>query len=200
MKTKQHIWTDEEKDYLKEITYGRHYKEIVELMNSKFEYEFREKQIASAIKRYGLNTGFTGRFEKGCTPAWKGTKGLMKANKTSFKKGNIPKNHRPLGSERITVDGYIEIKVEEPNIWMLKQRYVWEKENGPIPEGYRIIFADKNKLNTSIDNLRLISSQQLLVLNNNNLIKEDPDLTEAGIKIANIILKISELEKDRRLK
>ena len=28
-----------------------------------------------------------------------------------FKKGNVPANHRPIGSERITVDGFVEIKV-----------------------------------------------------------------------------------------
>ena len=33
-------WSDEEKEYLKEITPGHHYAEIVELMNKKFDREF----------------------------------------------------------------------------------------------------------------------------------------------------------------
>ncbi len=31
-----------------------------------------------------------------------------------FAKGNVPPNHRPVGSERISKDGYIEVKVAEP--------------------------------------------------------------------------------------
>ncbi|MGL5569105.1 MAG: HNH endonuclease signature motif containing protein, partial [Cetobacterium sp.] len=161
-KRPQHKWSDKEKDYLREITPGRHHKEIVELMNERFEYEFNIQQVKGAITRYGLNTGFTGRFEKGKIPFNKGTKGLMKPNKTSFKKGDIPKNYRSIGSERITKDGYIEVKVADPNKWELKQRLVWESHNGKIKKGNAILFADGNKLNTNIDNLRLVSRRQLL--------------------------------------
>ena len=58
----QHIWSDEEKQYLAEITPGRHYHEILELMTAKFCYDYTINQISGAIKRYGLKTGFTGRF------------------------------------------------------------------------------------------------------------------------------------------
>ena len=44
-----HRWSDEEKEYLKEITPGRHHKEITDLMNEKFEYKFEVKQIKNAI-------------------------------------------------------------------------------------------------------------------------------------------------------
>ena len=44
-----------------------------------------------------------------------------------FAKGNVPPNHRPVGSERISKDGYIEVKVAEPNKWRLKQRVVYEE-------------------------------------------------------------------------
>ena len=50
-----HRWSDEEKEDLKEITPGRHHKEITDLMNEKFEYKFEVKQIKKAIKRYGYN-------------------------------------------------------------------------------------------------------------------------------------------------
>lgn len=129
-----HIWSSEEKDYLREITPGRHYKEIVELMNAKFEYEFNLGQIKGAIARYKLNTGFTGYFPKGNIPFNKGTKGIMKANKTSYKKGNIPQTYKPVGTERITKDGYIEIKVKDPNVWKLKQRLIYEEHYGEIPK------------------------------------------------------------------
>ena len=55
----RHTWTKEEKEYLGEITPGKHYKEILELMNKKFEYKFKLSQITSAIKRYGYNCVIT---------------------------------------------------------------------------------------------------------------------------------------------
>ena len=165
-----HKWSDEEKDYLREITSGRHYKEIVELMNAKFEYEFNIGQIKAAIARHKLNTGFTGHFPKGNIPFNKGTKGLMKANKTSYKKGNIPQSYKPVGTERITEDGYTEIKVKDPNVWKLKHRIIYEEHYGEIPKGYVVMFLDRDKSNFDINNLILISRNQLRTLNQNDLI------------------------------
>lgn len=192
-KIPQHKWSKEEIEYITEITPGRSYKEILELMNDKFEYEFRLKQIQGAIKRYKLNTGRTGYFQKGFTPWNKGTKGLCKSNKTSFKPGTCPINHRNVGDERITRDGYIEIKIAEPNIWDLKHRVIYEKHHGPIEDGHAIIFLDGNKLNTDINNLKSVSRHKLLVLNKNKLIKNNAELTNIGINIANILIKASEI-------
>ena len=191
-----HIWSSEEKDYLREITPGRHYKEIVELMNAKFEYEFNLGQIKGAIARYKLNTGFTGYFPKGNIPFNKGTKGIMKANKTSYKKGNIPQSYKPVGTERITKDGYTEIKVKDPNVWKLKHRIIYEEHYGEIPKGHVVMFLDRNKSNFDINNLILISRNQLRKLNQNNLIKDDPELTKSGIILADLLIKINEKDKE----
>ena len=48
-----------------------------------------------------------------------------------------------------------------PTIWngsenVLLHRYVWEKYNGPIPEGYQVHHLDKNRLNFDISNLCII--------------------------------------------
>lgn len=192
-----HVWSNEEKEYLKEITPGNPHNEILELMNNKFEYQFSLSQIKGAIKRYKLNTGRTGRFEKGQVSWNKGTKGLTQANKTSFKKGNTPVNYKPVGSERITKDGYTEIKVEDPNKWRLKQQVVWEEHNGKIPKGSAVLFADGDKSNLCIENLILVTRKQLSTLNRYNLIKPDAELTKTGINIANVISKINEV-KNRR--
>ena len=55
----------------------------------------------------------------------------------------------------MTIRGYIEIKVEEPNKWRLKHRVVWEMAHGEIPKDNVIIFKDNDKTNTDIDNLIL---------------------------------------------
>lgn len=194
--SKFHIWSSEEKDYLREITSGRHYKEIVELMNAKFEYEFNIGQIKGDIARHKLNTGFTGHFPKGNIPFNKGTKGLMKANKTSYKKGNIPQTYKPVGTERITEDGYTEIKVKDPNVWKLKHRIIYEEHYGEIPKGYVVMFLDRDKSNFDINNLILISRKQLRILNQNYLIKDDPELTKSGIILADLLIKINEKDKE----
>lgn len=191
-----HIWSVDEKEYLKKITPGHHYEEIQELMNNRFNLEFTIGQIKGAISRFKFNTGFTGQFQKGQTPANKGIKGVVYegSKKTWFKKGNEPINHRPIGSERINVDGYIEIKVDEPSKWVLKHRVVWTENNGPIPKNHNVIFGDGDKSNLDINNLVLVSRKQLLTLNRNNLIKDNADLTRTGVIIADIYLKINEIK------
>ena len=191
-----HKWTKEEKEYLSEITPGRHYKEILEMMNDKFEYQFTYRQVKSAITRFNLKTGFNGRFEKGHVPAIKGTKGIMKPNKTSFKKGHVHWNKKPIGSERVRYDGYTEIKVAEPNKWRLKHRVMYEKyHNVVLNPKQLVIFADGDKSNMSKENLLLVDNNQLLILNQNGLINENRELTKTGLNIANIIIKLNELKR-----
>lgn len=192
-------WTDEEKEYLKEITPGRHYKEILELMNERFDRPFRMEQIKGAIARYKLHTGFTGRFEKGNIPFNKGKKGICpkECERTWFKKGETPINHRPVGSERVDVDGYILVKVEEPSVWRLKHRVVWEKVNGPIPKNHVVIFLDGDKSNVNIDNLALVSRSELLIANQRKLLKSNAELSKVGINIAKVQSKINKRKRGK---
>lgn len=194
-----HIWTEEEKEYLKEITPGHHYREIQELMKEKFNLDLTLNQIKGAIGRYKLNTGLNGQFPKGHTPFNKGVKGVAYegSKKTWFEKGHTPKNHRPVGSERINVDGYTEVKVAEPRTWRLKHQLIWEQHNGPAPKGHAVIFGDGNTQNFDINNLILVSRQQLLILNRNKLIQQDTDLTKTGVIIADLLMKIGEINKNR---
>ena len=196
-KKEHHKWSEEEKKYLKDIVDGKSYKDIVKLMNEKFEYQFTQIQIQSALKRYNLKTGTIGHFKKNSIPWNKGTKGYTSSNKTSFKKGNIPKNYRTVGSERVNVYGYIEVKVADPGTWKLKHRLLYEEHYGEIPKGSKVIFLDGNKQNINIENLKLVSDATLLIANNKKLLFEDRELSEAGINTANLILKISELKNKK---
>ena len=191
-----HRWTTEEKEYLGEITPGKHYKEILDLMNKKFEYKFRLKQIEKAIVRFGYKTGIDTKYKKGHEPWSKGTKGLIKPNKTSFQKGCKPWNEKEIGSEKVGVDGYIEVKTAKYSRWQLKQRVMYEKyHNVKLTSDDMIIFADKNKLNFEKDNLILMSKRKLLIMNKNNLIFNDKELTKTGVNIAELMIKINEREK-----
>ena len=192
----QHIWSDEEKQYLAEITPGRGYKEIQSMMSCKFGFDYTHHQIKGAITRNKLNTGRTGRFEKGHATWNKGTKGLTKANVTSFKKGQKSHNYKPVGSERITKDGYCEIKVSDTGRrWRPKHVLIYEKHHGKVPKGSAVIFLDGDKRNFDIDNLYLVTRSQLAMLNKNSLIQKDADLTKTAINVVDLMKKISAIEK-----
>ena len=179
-------YTDEMKQFILDNYKGRYNQE---LFNQKFNTNITSRTIKSYKANNKLNSGLTGKFRKGQTPHNKGKKMpkevYEKVKHTMFAKGNVPPNHRPVGSERISKDGYIEVKVAEPNKWRLKQRVVYEETKGKIPEGCPIIFLDGNKRNFDIDNLRCITRSELLYLNCNGL-NNSNEITETGILMARL--------------
>lgn len=168
-----HKYTEEEKQFFIEFVPGHSYKEIQQEFTRRFGCEITTSRIKSYIGNHKLKTGTTGQFKKGQVSHNKGKKMppeiYEKCAKTMFKKGNIPSNHRPVGSERLTKDGYVEIKIAEPNKWALKHRYIWEKENGKIPDKHILIFRDNDKTNVNLENLILISQSENLVINRHGL-------------------------------
>ena len=139
-----------------------------------------------------------GRFEKGDIPFNKGKKwnewmskeGQENVKKTQFKKG-MPccRRTRPLGTERLCKDGYVEVKVAKPNVWKQKQVYIYEQKYGEIPRGYVVIFLDGDKYNFDISNLSCISRRELLILNRRKLLKKDKELSQAGVNVAKLLSK-----------
>lgn len=55
-------------------------------------------------------------------------------------------------------NGYPTIYIEGKNV--LLHRYVWEKFNGKIPEGYQIHHKDKNRRNFDLSNLELVKTSE----------------------------------------
>lgn len=131
--------------------------ELTKLFNTKFDMDLDRGTLAALCNRKGWKNSHSGRIEKGAVAWNKGKKGYMGANATSFKKGQTPKNHRPVGSERITKDGYIQVKIAEPRTWRLKHIVEWEKVNGSLPKGHCIRILDGDRTNCHIDNLICIS-------------------------------------------
>lgn len=125
------------------------------------------------LKKVGAN----GRFLKGHRPANKGAKMpkevYEKAKETMFKRGQLPYNVKYDGHERISVDGYIEVRVAL-GVYKQKHRMVWEQAHGEIPKGYAVVFKDGNKLNVTLDNLELITRKQLM--QRNSIVRFPPEL------------------------
>jgi len=111
---------------------------------------------------------------------------------------------KEIGSERIcSGTGFIVVKVDEPNPYWggktrqrHKHRVIWEKANGPIPEGSRIRFIDGNKLNCTLDNLALFSREENMHLNHLGFNNAPDELRETIILIARLRGKCTERKKD----
>lgn len=188
---KRRLFIEEQERFIRENVKGRYNDELTELLNEKFNTKFTVEQVKGFKNRNKISSGITCRFEKGHKPWNKNLKGLdIGGKETRFKKGHQPLNYRPVGSERTIKDGYIEIKVADPNVWKLKHNVIWEEAYGKIPDGHVLVFLDSNRLNVTLENLALISRAELARMNQNNLFSEDPELTLAGITLVRLNKKI----------
>ncbi len=199
-----HRYTQEEHEFLRSYIPGHTYAEIVEAYNQKFEEPITLMRVKGYMANHKINNGLTGRFKKGHVPANKGTHPptVGRMAETQYKVGNLPHNTKPIGYERITKDGYIEVKVRmRPSPgnknFVPKHRLVWEEAHGPIPKGYNIRFLDGDKLNCSLDNLALVNKAENLEMTRQGLQYEDPRLTETGVLIARATVKAKERSKER---
>lgn len=198
-------YTKEQRKFLIANNYMTSAKDLANMFNKKFGTNITATNIKTFRGNNHLNSGLTGRFEKDHIPYNKGKswddymskEAQDTSRKNTFKKGNIPLNHKPIGYERINADGYIEIKVQEPNVFKLKHRVVYENANGPIPDNCNVIFADGNKLNLEPENLILVTKSEMLVMNQNKLFKHNHELTKTGHLIAKVIDKQNKLKKGK---
>lgn len=156
--------------------------------------------IAERSREAMLRSDHPGRkhfFKKGDVPPNKGKRmgeymskeAIDRTKATRFKKGNTPHNYKPLGHERVTVDGYIEVKVrdsQKQKNFELKHRLVWEKHNGGIPDGCNIQFKDGNRQNCKIENLYMISRTEQI---SENTIHRYPNELKRAIRLTNKLRK-----------
>jgi hypothetical protein len=194
--TQSRVWTDTEKAYLEAVTPGRSHVEIQGLMCKRFKRAYSVKQIANAIKRYGLNTGRTGRFEPGQTPPNKGKSwdeylspaAQAACRKTQFEAGRMPHTTVPVGTEKLRDDGYLWRKVKETKPsrhgWKQVHRIVWEEAHGPVPDGHVVVFRDGDTTNITLDNLMLCSRAERGVMNSHGLAGSG----ESGRLVADLII------------
>lgn len=140
---------------------------------------FKKSPISGRMMK-GSEIGAATRFTKQI-PGWnKGLKQvdymspemIEKTKATRFVKGQDPHNTVPIGHERITVDGYVEIKTNhfkdgdaKNKNFELKHRLLWEKHNGEVPDGFVVSIKGDDKINFTIDDLELISMKENLLRN-----------------------------------
>lgn len=217
MKVKKAIkmirYTKEQKEFLIANNYMTPSKDLAAMFNNRFGTNITASNIKAFRGNNHLNSGLTGRFEKGHIPDNKGKTwddymskdAQARSRKTTFKKGNKPLNAVDIGEESMRYSGskpddlgYVHVKVcdgKGNKNWVPKQRVIYEQHYGPIPKGYKVIFADRNRFNFDIDNLVLVSSSEELIMNQKSLRYDDQDLTKTGHLIAKVIDKRNKLRK-----
>lgn len=182
-------------------------KDLVSALNDAFGLSIKLSQLVSFVKNHKINSGRTGYFVKGQKSWSAGTKGVLKANSGSFKKGDTPANYNPIGHERIdSKDGYILVKVADKNPWKSsksgwyrhKHVVIWEQHHGPVPEGMCVRFKDNNKRNFDIDNLFLVSRGEHIRLNQMGYSEQPEELKPIVIGIAK--LDQANFDKTKQLK
>lgn len=195
-------YTEAEREFIKSFAKGHGHREIMDAFNERFTPPVRLTQIQGYLKNNNITTGGTGRFEKGIVPANKGKPGKTTGRmaETQFRKGNMPANHKPIGTESVRNNykkgqKYVYVKVAEPNQWRMKHILEWEKHHGPVPKGKIIIFLDGNVLNADIGNLMMIDRKVHVRMNQSRLRFQDPEITRTGAYVAELITKIAEVKR-----
>ena len=165
------LWTPEEDELLRKLAPGRTIYEISEELK-KLGVCRTPAQVQNRKKDRGITSGHVSRTTE-------------KSRATQFKTGNLPHNTKPIGYERLSRDGYIEVKVKmrpsKPKCngnFVPKHKLVWEAANGPVPEGCVITFKDGNKQNVALENLACITKKQNAVLNHAHIRCDNPEAFE----------------------
>jgi hypothetical protein len=198
------IWTPQEDAYLRQCVGKVSWKEAAQKLNRSYSsvtgrvcnlgLKHPKAFIAQLTKSKWESGEYTPEknhcFMPGNIPANKGLKqtdfmsqeAIEATKATRFKQGHLPHNHKPVGSERVDTEGYVYVKVEEPNKWELKHRLVWQQHVGPILPGTNIQFKDGNRQNCNIENLYAITRQQQI---DNNTIHRYPAEVKSLIRLKN---------------
>jgi len=104
-------------------------------------------------------------FGKGKKP-WNIGIPIRNSPKTEFKKGQTPFNKRKIGTTTIRVGKNGEkrawVKIKNPNKWILRSVFTWQKHFGKIYKGKLIHHKDRNPLNDEIKNLSMLTRSEHL--------------------------------------
>jgi hypothetical protein len=125
----------------------------------------------------GEHPGVAYQFPKGHVPHNKGLRrpgwfrGRMK--ETQFKKGErrgvAARLWKPIGTERVSKDGYLERKVNDDLPLQARWRAVhlieWKAAHGPLPKGHAVRFKNGDRRDVRLDNLELITRRELMARN-----------------------------------
>ena len=187
------LFPAEVQEFIADHNAGITSQELAGMLNRKFGRDYTPRQIQSYRKNRHLPCGLDCKFQTGHLSHNKGRKGYVApgCEKGWFRAGDLPENTLPVGTVITKGDGYLWKKVRNDLIparknWRQLHLLIWEEAHGPVPEGYLVIFKDKDRQNCVLENLAMVSMAENAVMNNCGLRFENAAHTETGILIAKI--------------
>ena len=108
-----------------------------------------------------------GEFKKGNVPWITGTRGIRQSPATEFKKGSLhgAAARKLKGYGAVTIRTHRKLRTRWIKLsgrgWIPFARHLYERREGPIPEGYFVVHRDGDSLNDELDNLMLMSRKYL---------------------------------------
>ncbi len=155
----------------------------------------------------GVHAGARTCYKKGHVPANKGLRrpgwGPGRMKETQFRKGERRGRanavYKPIGTERISKDGYLERKVNDDlplqARWRAVHRIDWEAKNGRVPRGFALCFVNGDKTDRRLENLTLISRADLC---RRNSIHNLPPAIKGAITVLGQLKRRIREKQDRR--
>ena len=209
------LWTDERIEWFKAFVPGHSESEISAEHERLFGAPLSEGQIGSAKSKFGVKSGTVGgRFEAGHASWNKGKtwdelgispESQERMRRTCFKKGEVHDRPdgwiKPVGYERVSKDGYVEVKVRDsisdgvqPNEpgnynanYRMKHHVEWEKANGrPVPPHTMIVFANRDTRDFSHENLVAVPRKLWAIITRNRMEYRDVESLRACMALAEL--------------
>lgn len=128
--------------------------------------------------RRAVTAGAATRFARGHVPANKGcahrpgwAPGRMRAGqfRRGERRGVAVRLYQPIGTERLSKDGYLQRKTNDDlplqRRWRFVHVLVWEAAHGPAPKGHAIVFRNGDRRDIRIENLELVTRAELMARN-----------------------------------
>ena len=138
--------------------------------------EYLASPSACRLRR-GDHIGKATQFKPGHPPANKGLRrpgwGPGRMRETQFKpgqrRGKAARNYKPIGTERLSKDGYREVKIHDrlplQSRWRAVHLVLWEAVHGPIPKAHALVFLNGDKTDVRLENLELVTRRALMLRN-----------------------------------
>lgn len=196
------LLTDEQLEWIKGYLPINDYSILIDLLKEKYGIDVTKQQLSNLFRHKGIKSGVVTYFPKGYVPANKG-KRLSEAQKAKIRATLISRqivspNRMPVGSEYVRSDGFVHIKVANPNTWRMKHHVVWEMHYEPIKKNEMLIFLDGDRANCRIENLMLVNRAENNLMNRNHMRSKDAEITKTGVLIAKLRVLKSEKLKRRK--
>ena len=198
-------WSAQELATLRELYPHQRTAEIAELLGINLELVYRRAYMLGLRKSEafaasdksgrifkGGTLGQVTQFVPGQKPWNTGTNYVAggRSTETRFKKGEMSgaaqRNYVPIGTLRISKDGYLERKMTDDQSlyparrWSFVHRIVWEQVNGPIPAGHMVVFR-KGQFTNDVELLtadRLDCISRAENAHRNSIWRNDPELAK----------------------